>query len=328
MPRLVKTIWSGGIGRISAFILASVLIIAPAVQASQQRPLVLELNGQNKPLTEVSVNGVQTSALIDTGATIALINDHLIPSLPDTLLPSQHLEILGIGGARNYPAIELSTLSVGNASWRDLPVALNTLDRFPVEDSVLPISLFQQTIVDFDFRNDQILLYDGRPKRVRRSRTSSVRYHDQHRLIFIDVKINGARGKALIDTGADVSFVNQAFAEQSGAKLLTEDTKLIRGSDLNKHIASMYAFRDFEFANNRVARPKFPVLETDLFDRLGFPEQPMMIIGMDILQYCRMQVDRKRRRVTFIVPEREPTKRVAERREPSLPPIQLDRFQN
>lgn len=328
MPRLRNTKWSGGISRISALFLASVLICSTAVQASQQRPLVLELNGQHKPLTEVTVNGVQTSALIDTGATIALINDQLVPSIPDNLLPSQHLEILGIGGARNYPAIELSNLSVGNVSWRDLPVALNTLDRFPVEDSVLPISLFTQTIVDFDFRNDQILLYDGRPKRVRRSRTSSVRYHDQHRLIFIDVKINGARGKALIDTGADISFVNQAFAEQSRAKLLTEDTKLIRGSDLNKHIASMYAFRDFEFANNRVARPKFPVLETDLFDHLGFAEQPMMIIGMDILQHCRMQVDRKRRRVTFVVPERESTRRLVETREPSLPPIQLNRIQN
>ena len=219
-------------------------------------------------------------------------------------------------------------MTFGTANWRKLPAALNTLDRFPVTDSVLPISLFEQAIVDFDFRNDQILIYDGRPKRLRRSRTSSVRYNNQHRLIFIDVKINGTRGKALIDTGAQVSFVNPAFAAQSNAKLLTEDTQLLRGSDLNKHIASVYAFRNFEFANNRVARPKFPVLETDLFENLGFSDQPMMIIGMDILQHCRLQVDRKRRRVTFVVPERETRKRLADTRDPSLSLNQRDRFQN
>lgn len=304
------------------------MLCVPAAQASQQRPLVLELNGDDKPLTEISINGVQTSALIDTGATIALIDDQLVPVDGATSTGGQELEILGIGGTRNYPAIELSSLSIGTASWRNLPAALNTLDQFPVTDSVLPICLFEQAIIDFDFRNDQILIYDGRPKRVRRSRTSSVRYNNQHRLIFIDVKINGTRGKALIDTGAQVSFVNPAFAEQSNAKLLTEDTKLIRGSDLNKHIASVYAFRNFEFANNRVAKPKFPVLETDLFDDLGFADQPMMIIGMDILQHCRLQVDRKRRRVTFVVPERDTGRRLADRRDPKLPLDDLDRFQN
>lgn len=300
----------------------------PSAQASQQRTLVLELNGQNKPLTEISVNGVQTSALIDTGATIALIDDQLVPAKGMAANADQELEILGIGGTRNYPAIELSSLTVGTANWRNLPAALNTLDRFPVTDSVLPISLFEQAIVDFDFRNDQILIYDGRPKRVRRSRTSSVRYNDQHRLIFIDVKINGTRGKALIDTGAQVSFVNPVFAEQSNAKLSTEDTQLIRGSDLNKHIASVYAFRNFEFANNRVAKPKFPVLETDLFDRLGFADQPMMIIGMDILQHCRVQVDRKRRRITFVVPEQDSRRRLADSRDPRLSLNQRNRFQN
>ena len=328
MPDLQTRTWARSKRYLSVLAMSFAVLCMPTAQASQQRPLVLELNGQDKPLTEVSVNGVLTSALIDTGATIALINDQLVSPDGASLVAGQELEILGIGGSRNYPAIELSSLSVGTENWRNLPAALNTLDQFPVNDSVLPISLFEQSIVDFDFRNDQILIYDGRPKRVRRSRTSSVRYNDQHRLIFIDVKINGARGKALIDTGAQVSFVNLAFAEQSKAKLLTEDTKLIRGSDLNRHIASVYAFRNFEFANNRVAKPKFPVLETDLFDDLGFADQPMMIIGMDILQHCRLQVDRKRQRVTFVVPEKDAQRRLAETRDQKLTLDQRDRFQN
>lgn len=326
MPRLQTLNWLRGMHRLFAVALGAGMLVSLSAYAAKERPLVLELNGHNKPLTEISVNGVRTSALIDTGATIALINNRIVAADEQAPNNGQELEILGIGGSRIYPSIQLSSLSVGAASWRNLPAALNTLDQFPVTDSVLPISLFDQAIIDFDFRNDQILIYDGRPKRVRRSRTSSVRYNDQHRLIFIDVKINGVRGKALIDTGAQVSFVNPAFAEQSNAKLSAEDTKLIRGSDLNKHIASVYAFRDFEFANNRVERPKFPVLETDLFDDLGFADRPMMIIGMDILQHCRLQVDRKRQRVTFVVPENASQRRRADMRNRASSLRQQDRF--
>ena len=38
------------------------------------------------------------------------------------------------------------------------------------------------------------------------------------------------------------------------------------------------------------------------FDHLGYGDEPMMIIGMDLLQHMRLQVDRDRQRLTFIVP--------------------------
>ncbi|MEL7394339.1 MAG: retropepsin-like aspartic protease [Pseudomonadota bacterium] len=284
-------------------ILAVIALCIPFADASQKREsLVLDLISPNRPMAEVSINGVETTALLDTGATIALIDHDLLEPVPSDPSRENQTLILGIGGQKLYPTARLDLLSVGRRNWSGLKVAVNPTARFPVKQSVLPISMFEENIVDFDFINDRVRIYDGRPQRVRRGRTSSVRYTTEHRLIFIDVKVNGVRGKALIDTGADVSFANPIFAQKARATMSVEDTQRMRGSDLTNQIASVYVFRKFEFGRNQVERFKFPVLNTDLFDHLGFADEPMMVIGMDLLQHMRLQVDRDRQRLTFIVP--------------------------
>ncbi|MCR9268481.1 MAG: aspartyl protease family protein [Hyphomonadaceae bacterium] len=278
-------------------------LMYPAAEASQKRETqVLELIAERRPMAAVNINGTPTTALIDTGATIALIDHDFMSESDLQSRATQQTLILGIGGQRYYPTATLSKLDVGRESWTDLKVAVNSMNRFPVTQSVLPISLFDEDVVDFDFVNDRVLIYDGRPKRSRSGRRSTVKYTTEQRLIFIDVKINGVKGKALIDTGADVSFANPEFAALSRAALSIEDTQRMRGSDLSNQIASVYTFRKFDFGNNRVEKFKFPVLRTELFDHLGFGDGPMMVIGMDILQNMRLQVDRERQRLTFIVP--------------------------
>ncbi len=284
-------------------ILAAIALSLSVADASRKREsLVLNLVSDNRPMAEVNINGVNTTALLDTGATIALIDHQLIDD--DAIDPSKAGEtlILGIGGQKLYPTTRLEKLSVGSMRWSGLRVAVNPTDRFPVNQSVIPISVFDENVIDFDFINDRVHVYDGRPKRVRQGRRSTVEYTTEQRLIFIEVKVNGVRGKALIDTGADVSFANPIFAQQARATLSLEDTQRMRGSDLTNQIASVYIFRRFDFGRNRIAKFKFPVLNTDLFDELGFADEPMMVIGMDLLQHMRLQVDRDRQRLTFIVP--------------------------
>ena len=166
--------------------------------------------------------------------------------------------------------------------------------------SILPISLFETRVVDFDFSNDRVLLYDGNPKRVRRTRRTWVDYQEANNLILVPIKINNVRGLALIDTGADMSFVNPEFAKLAGAKLDEEKTALIRGSDLSRNEASVFKFRRLVFADNELRRFSLLALKTDLFAELGYSEQPMMVMGMDLLGRFRLQVDRERQRIYFI----------------------------
>ena len=289
-----------GLTRLAWLAILSAVLLVQQAMATEQKQLILEENSRKRPVTEITVNGQPASALLDTGATIALINDDLFPDIEAASVEADETRVLGIGGHRSYPIARLPFLSAGSDTWTDVRVAVNTGNRFPVRHNILPLSIFDESIVDFDFQNDRVLLYDGRPKPVRRGRTTKLRYTETDGLIFVEIRINGVRGLALIDTGADVSFVNTVFAEASRGRMNEEETHRIRGSDQALQTASIYSFRNMRFAGSRVSRFDAPVLETDLFSELGFGDQPMMLLGMDFLQHYRMQIDRDRQRISFV----------------------------
>lgn len=290
------------------FFVAVILSATQIANATDDRSLELIETSTNRPYTSIDINGVKTTALLDTGATIPLIPERYLEAtqLDDTV--EDQARILGIGGQKYYPVTRVQTLSAGHEHWADLRVAVNTENRFPIKRSVMPISIIDARVVDFDFRNHRVHLYDESPKRVRRTRRSWVAYHEVNDLIFIPIRINGVRGRALIDTGADVSFVNPAFAENTKARIDEVRTAMLRGSDLSSNRVSIHTFRRIYFAENKIDEVALPVLETDLFQELGFVEQPMMVLGMDVLGQFRMQIDREKKRVYF-VRSRKPLRR-------------------
>ncbi len=283
-----------------AVLAAAIVGMTSAASATEDRSLALIETTANRPYTNIEINGVRTTALIDTGATIPLIPERYLDAerIADTI--EDEARILGIGGQKYYPVTRLQTLSAGAEGWSDLRIAVNTENKFPIRRSVLPISIIDARVVDFDFPNHKVHLYDESPKRVRRTRRSWISYQEVNDLIFIPVRINGVRGRALIDTGADVSFVNPAFAEDTKARIDEVRTAMLRGSDLSSNRVSIHTFRRIYFAENKIDEVALPVLETDLFAELGFVDQPMMILGMDVLGQFRMQVDRDKKRVYFL----------------------------
>lgn len=297
-----------------AVVLIAAISALSTASATEKRSLVLNETDSYRPFTDVVINGVETSALLDTGATIPLIGDSFLDYDPAENPAEEsgagEARILGIGGQKLYPITQLPQLSAGDENWSNLRVAVNTENRYPIQNSVLPISIFQSRVVDFDFGNGRVHLYDGKPKRVRQAREASVPYQDVNSLIFVAIRINGARGRALIDTGADISFLNPAFAARSGAILDEQRTAVLRGSDLATNRASIYRFRRVVFAENEINRITFPVLDTDLFAELGFKDEPMMVLGMDLLQHFRLQVDRERQRIHFVRSTKPPRGRV------------------
>ncbi|MEO0607096.1 MAG: retropepsin-like aspartic protease [Pseudomonadota bacterium] len=273
--------------------------------ASNDRSLQLHDTLTGRPVTTVIVNETESLALIDTAATIALIESDLLAFSPEDEVQDEQARILGLGGRRDYPIANLSRLRAGSEDWTNLRVAVNAEKEFPVRTSVLPISIFDARVIDFDFLQGRLHLYDTRPKRVRRGAGSALKYQDINGLLFLPIQINGAKGLALIDTGADLSFVNPAFADRARAKRDDHKTKIMRGSDLASNRASIYDFKRLRLGRHSVDRLTLLVVATDLFADLGFEETPMMVIGMDLLSNFRMQIDRQTQRVTLVhVPTR------------------------
>lgn len=295
LPALFGRLW------LRAVVLCGLALwCAATATASEERSLVLQSGKTNRPYTSISINGAPTIALVDTGATISLIQKSFLSYEPVDYASLEQARILGLGGQREYPITRLTSLQAGTETWSDVKVAVNLKETFPVDVSVLPIAIFESRVVDFDFKNGRLHLYNSRPKRVRRSQVSSIRYQTVQNLIFVPVQINGARGTALIDTGADVSFVNQTFADRARGRIDEARTQIVRGSDLNRIWASIHDFRRMEFGNHTVDRLTIPVVSTEMFNELGFGEEPMMVIGMDLLSNFRLQIDRKKSRAIFV----------------------------
>ena len=282
---------------ICAVLIVPILLIA---SAAEQRTLSFSESSRLGPVLDIEINGVATTALLDTGATVALIDDQYLTTLdaPDDL--TARARILGLGGMREYPMASLPSLSVGDRSWSDVRIAINTGHQFPVEHSILPISLFQTSIIDFEFSKSRLHLYDGRPKRVRDAPKSTIRYTETDRLMFMPVKINGVKGLALIDTGAERSFVNRAYARRAKAIPDEFEQEQMKGSDLSTKTAHLHTFRKFQVGDFHIPKSRIPVLRTDLFEELGYADTPMMVMGMDFLKHFRVQIDRKRKRITLV----------------------------
>ena len=277
-----------------------IFFFMPTASAAEQRTLSFAESSRLGPILDVQVNGIATMPLLDTGATVALIDDDYLTTSEAPYSLATRARILGLGGMREYPMASLPVLTIGNRSWSDVRVAVNASHQFPVEHSILPISLFQTSIIDFDFSKSQIHLYDGRPKRIRNAPKSTIRYTEDQRLIFMPVKMNGVRGLALIDTGAERSFVNPVFARRAKAIPDEYDQERMQGSDLSTKTAHLHTFRNFQVGNFEIPKTRIPVLRTDLFAELGHAETPMMVMGMDFLKHFRVQIDRRRKRITLV----------------------------
>jgi len=275
-----------------------VVALQPA-HASEQETLALLESERNWPITRITINGKPSRALLDTGATIALIDDNLL-AYDASNETAYTTRVSGIGGDRVLPIMQLASVRTGAQVWHDLHVAVNTVDAYPVSENILPVSLFSTSVIDFDFANHTVALYDGRPKRVPGAERNSIGYFDHDGLIFIDVSINGTRGHALIDTGSTITFINSQFAERAKGVQRVQEPQEIRGSDLNRNEVQVFKFRKMQLGEKRISNFSIPVLETDLFAALGFGDAPMMVIGMDLLSHYRLQIDRKRKQIILV----------------------------
>lgn len=258
------------------------------------------------PRINVTINGAQTVAVLDTAATIPLINARMIGSdLGETQAPMQEASIRGLGGERVYPITQLESLDIGGESWSDVRVALNRKAVYPVNVAIVPTALFEARVVDFDFYNHRVSFYESRPKRMRMGQRSALRYEEIQGLKFFRVRLNGVNGLALLDTGANVSFVNSEFAEKAKGKIDEARTEILRGSDLSNVYANISEFSRFQIGDFRVSKARHPVVETNLFRDMGLGDQPIMVIGMDVLHQFRLQIDRRRQTIILThLPER------------------------
>jgi predicted aspartyl protease len=269
-------------------------VIFPAA-ATERQVIPFDMAPSGHMVVPLRINdATQAIGVIDTAATYAMI-DGATASEAGVPPPTElSINVLGLEGPQVFPVVHVGSLSAGNTRIDAFPAALSRRIAVVGIHNVVPLTALEGDVVDFDFDEGRILVYNGRPDTSTELSSSRMRMHLRQGLWFAEVRLNGIKGLALIDTGSSISYVNSRFADAAGAKPNDEKTQTIRGITGGNVAIRVATARKFTLGQHRVTGPDLIVADPALFSHLGMDDEPAMVLGLDYLSVFRVQLDRRR----------------------------------
>ena len=272
-----------------------------ATESGKQTTIPLSIDEHNRLHVYFDINGEKAVGTIDTAATFPLIDNRSFDPGLQTQTDNQ-VEIMGVNGTKMFDIVELDSITAGNQRFRNVAVASNKRANFPGPRNILPAKTLIGRTLDFNFPRNRLDVYDRALMRPRYHRRSWFHYTEIEKLLFIEVSINGTTGLALIDTGSDTSYLNAAFVDAAKLAEVANSAHQMVGADGRQlHIRAVSAKR---LKLGRYRYRKFEMLsaDTEIFEHLGLADTPAMVLGMDVLQAYRLQIDREAKRIHLLQP--------------------------
>ncbi|WP_158085640.1 aspartyl protease family protein [Henriciella aquimarina] len=279
---------------ILALLAAAVMLVGPA-SANQQHTIPFEITQSGHLVIDVAVNGTSDEkAIVDTGATFPMLDRRTAERLGLTLEEgSPTVDIIGLGATSTFPVLQLDSLRVGDVDLGGVEVAYNSEFLLPGARNLIPSSSIPLRTLDFDFEKMRLRAYDRRPFAVRNATTSRFPITWINDLPFIEIEVNHKAGLALIDTGANVTFINSVFAENVASSPDDFRTLTLTGSTGEVTPIRVLSSRLLDLGDFRVKRFDVIVSDPEFFAVCGLKDQPVMVLGLDVLKSFRLQIDRE-----------------------------------
>lgn len=278
----------------SLAILAVTLCATAQANTNEEMNIPIEVTSTGHLVVDLTLHdGEPLSAIFDTGATFAMVGGRTAARIG--LIEDENgrlIDIVGLGVKGTYPVVDLGPVRFGGADSGPLTAALNRDFSLKPTDTVLPARFLPHRTLDFDFEKESLSAYDSRPRRVYHSTTSRLPVTWIHGLPFIKVEVNGKSGLALVDTGASNTFINSAFADK--AARADKDFGLIEVTSSTGVVKPLriLSSRRFTFGDFKMRHFEVIVIDPAFLETVGLQDQPIMVMGLDILQHFRLQLDR------------------------------------
>lgn len=291
----------GGWARLGAVAAAALCLCLPGDASAGRLTFPLTLNNAGYFVTPISVNGApDMPAIIDTAATIAMIDGRAAQRAGIDPPPAEDVQIsvFGLLGQRMFPLIRIASLSSPGARLQGVPAVYNDREPIPGAPLVMPAVSFGGDVLDFDYPEGRFSVYPGRPHTTAGS-SGRGRLTIENGLMFAEVRLNGVRGKALIDTGSPISFINSEMARAAKARRDDEKTQVLQGATGGQLAVSVATVKRLSLADFHLSRFDMLIADPAMFDDLGLREEPAMLIGVDLLSLFRVQIDRRRGTITL-----------------------------
>ncbi len=239
------------------------------------------------PVIDGSIKGQKIGVVIDTGAYLSLLTKSAakrleIPSTPTTRIVS------GMGGGTSRMSLALvEDLRIGDFAAKELRVWVAGEQPIYGVDFVLGQDLLKNVDIEFDYANGAIRLYQPVD-----CKFSNLAYWDpaaQQLPLYgrdqdrVEVKLNGTKAEAFIDSAGGVSMVQIDFAKQLGITPTTPGVQTAGcagGIGAGTYHEWIARFDSIAFGGETIRNPHLlfgPIYSEAAYWRSGAPD--MMLAG-------------------------------------------------
>lgn len=240
--------------------------------------------------------------VLDTAASGTSLNEAAVARLG--LTPIGADEAVGMGGSIDVRLYRVSAIEAGPLLSRDQVVPEFPAPEFTSHDisGLAGVNLFEGQLVTWDLGAMQVRASASGAPPVGQWREVEVDWMQPWK-VLAPITINGVAGEALIDTGAQRTVLNAAFVRALGMDLANApQVDSITGVDgaaqplvgvtITTAVVGPWVYRD-----QRAYAAELPV-----FQRLGDPDRPLVVLGVDWLAQRRFAIDYQTRRVWLAEP--------------------------
>ncbi|MDR2216039.1 MAG: aspartyl protease family protein [Nevskiaceae bacterium] len=254
----------------------------------------------------VTINGQGPFRLVlDSGAMRTAVNPRVAQALGIPLDRSPPVMLRGVTGSAVAPTIEVDNISVGDLSVGPavLPIVA---DAFGGAEGLLGMYGMENKRIYIDFRNDFINVSLSRNRRADSGFEVIPFIDDPLQLLVVRARIGGLPVRAIIDTGAQTTFGNEAlrFAllRQINRQVPSKDEITGATGDTQTGLGAQIARIGLGSIEVRDAHVTFG--DMHIFERWNIGDEPALVIGMDVLGLVDTLVIDYHRRELHIKPRR------------------------
>ena len=240
--------------------------------------------------------------VVDTGAERSIISQELARELG--LSPGRRLRLSTIAGIRETDSVKVPVSDITRRSVRAIEAP--TLGRAALGAAgLIGVDLLENLAVRLDFVERVASVRRAVPARVSAAaaRDGEIVVRAKRsggRLILTDIRVDGIRTAVVIDSGAEHSIANAAFARKlraRGGSAGFAELQSVAGELVTTEVLRA---RGLEIGPVTISNLAVAALDSPVFASLGLDDRPALLLGIDALQlFGHVDLDFRNRRVAF-----------------------------
>lgn len=266
-------------------------------------------------IDEIDANGIPLTFVLDTGATKSAIFASTASKLNATPALNERTFVHGMTGGGSHRIVEMEDFKLGTRQYDNMSFVLledrdyygpKRLNEEPY-DGLVGMDILSDYVIYISRKTAQIKLIPNDltldvPIGWHRIELIENPIIDQHKLHFLETRLNGKLIPTLLDTGAEFSIMNWHTASypemKRRRKRMREDWK-IQGAVGEFSPKIKIRVSQLRSGQKRWYNKEFIVMDFDSLDVLGMRDEPYAIAGANLFAEETMVIDFERNYIAY-----------------------------